>query len=1222
MLSESPVYKDTEVTFHWNTSDSNNDELTCYLDINNDGETNYTLSDCANNNSQTHVFNIAGEYSARLVVDDGVLAPVERIIEFRVIPKLSTSVTANGPAVAGERLLYTITIGNATALPMSDINISLTLPAELSFNYANDAQPNSSRCGNNVCTPSEVASWSFESLPAGESRSIHINALVAEATLDGTVIDLPLTIDAAGLNAINTIKSIEVLNSPSADVVLSATTDPVVLGQSFVYHVDFGNTRATALEGAQLNVVLPVGLTVDSISHGGMEVASGIVQWDESDISVGQSRRRAITVTADGELKPGELLHAHAELTYDGITVADSAELALSVVSAPLPLALNMSSSADPVVNEQRVTYSFTVGNTSSQPVDDITVLIRLPSELSFNYSNDAAPDSSRCGNNVCTASEEAWWTYDSLAPGESRTITVNAIIDTVLSGNIINLPIRVTSPNLTDDVVLLKTLAVFNTTSADLALSASADPVAPGETFNYQLDFGNTSAGALSNTELRAHLPDGIVVNSISNGGMEVSPGVVVWSESNVSVGASLHREINVTLDSNAPIGGLLKASAQLTFDGAQAVDNTAEFVSSVTAAALPLAIDLSSSANPVVSNNRVMYTFTLGNISSLPINNVSVMVRLPAELSWNYSGDVAPDSSRCGNNVCTANEEATWAFATLAAGENRSITINAHIDDVLSGNLINLPVRIVSQAFNDDVTLIKTLAVQNSTSADLTISADADPVTANQSYVYQLDFGNTSANALSSAQLRAFLPAGITIQAISDGGIEEAPGTVLWDEENVGVGISAKREIRVTANSNIDEGGILKARAQLVYEGGQAVDNQSEFAGSVVSAPPPISVDITSSANPTGGDSRLVYHFTVSNHSLQPVNNVTVMVRLPEEISFNYSNDAAPNSSRCGNNVCTATEEASWTFATMAAGESQTITVNAHVAETLDGHLINLPVRITTANLKDDIQLIKTVAVYNNSLTDLAISASADPVTPNQTFSYRIDFSNISGSSLSDLVLRAYLPPGISIDAISDSGTEVVSGVVEWSAISLGTGSAAFREVSVTADSVIAGENLTLMAELKHTGGLQIDKRSEYSVSVANSGSIASLLSFDVTATAEPVASGEVLTYTLTITNNYGLPVDNIAVQLRVPDGLSFSYSNDASPPSSRCGNNVCTATEEAVWSFDTLAAGASEVITLNARVAAGITDSHLIVAPFRVSADGMTDSINTQHVTVIKN
>ena len=58
------------VTFSWNVSDPDGDTLTCYLDIDNDGTSEYTINDCANNTSQAHTYQNAGNYTAKLTVTD------------------------------------------------------------------------------------------------------------------------------------------------------------------------------------------------------------------------------------------------------------------------------------------------------------------------------------------------------------------------------------------------------------------------------------------------------------------------------------------------------------------------------------------------------------------------------------------------------------------------------------------------------------------------------------------------------------------------------------------------------------------------------------------------------------------------------------------------------------------------------------------------------------------------------------------------------------------------------------------------------------------------------------------------------------------------------------------------------------------------------------------------------------------------------------------------
>ena len=211
--------------------------------------------------------------------------------------------------------------------------------------------------------------------------------------------------------------------------------------------------------------------------------------------------------------------------------------------------------------------------------------------------------------------------------------------------------------------------------------------------------------------------------------------------------------------------------------------------------------------------------------------------------------------------------------------------------------------------------------------------------------------------------------------------------------------------------------------------------------------------------------------------------------------------------------------------------------------------------------------------------------------------------------------------MPSGVTVNAISDGGAEVATGEVVWSVASLNSGASVYREITVVADGVAVGDTLTLTAIISHDGGLEIDHRSEFSVSVGETTGIASLLSVDIVATPQPVASSGILDYTVTVTNGYGLPVDDINVQLRVPAELTFHNTGDVEPDPTGC-STTCSPTQEANWNLGTLAAGASQIITINATVAAGLADGTMIVAPIRVTATSMEETINLQHTTVIEN
>jgi len=655
-------------------SDLNGDTLVCSLDVDNDGATDYTINDCANITSQAHTYSAAGDYTAQLTVSDGITAPVQNTRGLTVLPPLSTDVSVNGSAIAGDRLLYTITVGNVSPTPIDGVNVSTTIP-DLNISWTENVEPDPTSCSGDICE------WSLGTLAVGESRTITVNALVDATLLNGAAVDFPVTFSATGMSDIQIDKAVEVYNPTAADFILAASTDPVTPNETFTYNLEVGNVSAGALTTLQLRASLPVGVTVASISDGGTEVSAGEVAWDVASLGVGASLHREVTVVADASLVAGHILQASARLTHDGgLTIDNTAESALTVVSSALPLSVDISTSANPIVAGKRAFYTLTVSNTSLSPIDSVTVLLRVPAGLSFYKNQNAEPDVV-CRNSRCDPAEEALWSLGTLVAGESRTITVDTLADAaLLSGNLISVPVRVTATGLGDDIDRLTTVVVNNSRSADFALSASTDPVSPNETFTYNLDVGNVDTSALTALQLRVSLPSGVTVADISDGGTEMSAGEIVWNVASLGVGSSLHREVTVTANAGLSAGRILRAHALLTHDSGLEIDDASGQAVTVLLSPPLLNVDVSTTG-PVVAGERMLYTLTLSNASLLPTSDVNVLLRLPAGLSLESGQrnvDPIATFEGCGSASCSGAATVNWNLGTLAAGESRTITAN----------------------------------------------------------------------------------------------------------------------------------------------------------------------------------------------------------------------------------------------------------------------------------------------------------------------------------------------------------------------------------------------------------------------------------------------------------------------------------------------------------------------------------------------------------------
>jgi len=640
-------------------------------------------------------------------------------------------------------------------------------------------------------------------------------------------------------------------------------------------------------------------------------------------------------------------------------------------------------------------------------------------------------------------------------------------------------------------------------------------------------------------------------------------------------------------------------------------------------------LKVDVSVLSNPVKSGGRVLYNVTISNLTFQTVNNVKLLYRVPAGIRFNNLADTEPNTSaNCSNLTCDENEEASWLLPTLAAGASVTIAINAEVlSGQLEGSVITAPLTLTADELNNAIVVNKSIDINSSPVAALSLSANKDPVIPGETYTLNLDLGNIKNGVLTSTQLRAFLPAGVTVNRISDGGTDLGNGEVLWDLATVGVGAALHREIEIVAPA-LDQSlnsDILQSRAQLSFEGGSEVDVMAEHAVSVSNTPATLLLDISTARSPAIAGSTLFYALTLSNTSFQAINNVDLLFRVPGGIQFQNLTDAEPNTSvNCSNLVCNEGEEARWRFPTLAAGQSVTININAQVlAGELNGTLISAPISVTLDEMDDTLQVVHTVPINSTASAQLSLSANKDPVISNETYTLNVDLGNIKNGVLTNTQLRAFLPAGVTVNRISDGGTDVGNGEILWNLVTVGVGAALHREVEITAPTLDQSLNSGILqsrAQLSFDGGTEVDVMAEHAVSVSNTPPTILL---DISTARSPAIADNTLLYALTLSNTSFQAINNVNLLFRVPGGIQFQNLTDAEPNTSvNCSNLVCNKGEEARWTFTTLAAGQSVTININARVLAGELNGTLISTPISVTLDEMEDTLQVVHTVPINN
>lgn len=624
------------------------------------------------------------------------------------------------------------------------------------------------------------------------------------------------------------------------------------------------------------------------------------------------------------------------------------------------------------------------------------------------------------------------------------------------------------------------------------------------------------------------------------------------------------------------------------------------------------PLVFQVTAAQSPAVVGQRQLYAVTIGNTSDVAVEGVSVLLRVPDGLEFYYSQDAIPTSSACVNGTCSPKEEASWSVGTLAPRSSFTIYVNPLVLNTVGNGSSVAPLFRVTATGVDQVDVTKTTPVQTTPPAELSLTADADPVVTGQEVELNLDVGQIGATPLAAGKLELELPGGLLARHVSDGGTV-TDGKVVWDLGDVSVGSTLHRSIIAKVHSQAVSGDVLNPRASFTFTGGLELDNVAQLPLSVVPEKPVLSLTVVEQNSPLTPTGALLYQVTVANTGLRAIDDVRLGLSVPPELSFYYSQDATPTSSACTNGTCSGGEQAVWSLASLPAGTSETFTVNGWAVANAagDGTLVSTPFWLRAPGI-NPINALKTVPVYSKPAGQLVLGTAVSPVTPGQTFVYDLDVGQVGAAALNATSLTVQLPNEVSVGAISDGGT-AAGKVVTWDLGKVAVAAATHRTVEVTVgEGVVPGAALFARARLSYTGGAELDAQSELTVAV-----VAEPLPLSVKVEATPgdaAVIGASQLYKTTIKNQAARAVDDVSLSLRVP-GFSFYYTTDADPDSSACTNGTCSLGEQAFWTLASIKAGATSVITVNPTVTPTLTGGSLLVLRQRLTATELGGTIFLQ-------
>jgi uncharacterized repeat protein (TIGR01451 family) len=274
--------------------------------------------------------------------------------------------------------------------------------------------------------------------------------------------------------------------------------------------------------------------------------------------------------------------------------------------------------------------------------------------------------------------------------------------------------------------------------------------------------NFGPSSASSVVVTDT---LPLGVTFVSVTGGGVNNS-GVVNWSLGTLTGG----QVSNVTVTVTAPASGSLTnvaTAGSLTGDPNPANNLSAPVVTTVTPVVLADVAVFKTGSTNVNAGSAVVYTITATNMGPSTASNVVIKDNLPAGVTFQS----ASGSYTLSNNVVT------WPGVTLAKGASVNFTLT--MTAPASGSFVN-----VASSTSD--TPDSNMNNNNGSAAGSRVSTSVTPVadllvllsgptnvTVGDSFVYTIVVTNGGPSTASNIVVKDNLPAGLTFNSASAGGL-----------------------------------------------------------------------------------------------------------------------------------------------------------------------------------------------------------------------------------------------------------------------------------------------------------------------------------------------------------------------------------------------------------------------------------------------------------------
>jgi uncharacterized repeat protein (TIGR01451 family) len=771
------------------------------------------------------------------------------------------------------------------------------------------------------------------------------------------------------------------------------------------------------------------------------------------------------------------------------------------------------------------------------------------------------------------------------------------------------------------------------------ISKSASPTILPTGGTVTYTVTIQNTSAFDSRVDRIEDVLPTGVTYGALVNGATcgSNAPSETEVTAVNSSViptagatGTLVWRGLSAPGDAYAiPSGGNLVVCYSATIpnvpgtygNSVTATTGTATTgpaTSTVSVGTPDIIIDKAHAVDPFVRGAVGTYTLLVSNIGTAPTSGgVTVTDALPAGLTLSAtptgSGWICSGVAGDGSFTCTRSD------ALSATGAYPAITVSVNVLQSAANSVTNTATVTgggdATPDNDDDLTNITSLS-----DLSLTKTVNNPTPTIGTNVTFTLTVSNAGPSNATSVTVQDQLPAGYTFVSSNASQGSYDSGTGVWTVGAVNATGSATLDIVATVNATGPYGNTAQVSAADQPDPdstpGNSVTTEDDQATNtpVPVVAPSADLSLTKTVNnptPTIG-TNVTFTLTVSNAGPSNATGISVQDQLPAGYTF-VSSNASQGSYDSGTGV--------WTVGAVNATGSATlqiiVTINTAGAITNSAQVSasdqpdpDSIVNNGTGNAEDDRASVTTP----QGTSDLSMTKTASSTTPTigGTVTFTLTVNNAGPDAATNVIVQDQLPAGYTFVSSNASQGSYDSGTGVWTVGAVNaTGSAALDIVATVNATGPYGNTAQVLAsdqfdpDSTPNNGASEDDQSAVSVVPAVPGVIPPPAATSqptpvviiedpfITKNVNPpfVQPGELVTWTIIVTNPGTLPATNITVNDNMPNEVEVLTVSATAGTISFSGQAVS-------FNIATLVGGQSVTITINTRVRSSVASPFTII------------------------